>query len=238
MQKDSNYIKQVIHGDCYKILPTLDQKYALVLTDPPYGNLLSENWDIPHAINDTWCKMVKAIMLPNASLYMWCGVGEKSNSMLDFMQILNRHFHFKDLITWKKRRGIGARRGWLYTREELLWYVVDNNNFIWNKEFQYSDEPNAFKKGMSGTEVNPHKRYTNVWTDIPEELVNSNKKHPTEKPKQALDRIINVHTYANDWVLDPFAGGCSTLDSAYDLGRNSTGIEINKEYLGGYGDSV
>ena len=221
-------------GDCRKVLPILPRRYRLVLTDPPYGDILAASWDVPGSITDEFCELLKPTLLPDASIYLWCGIGEKSRSLLDFIRVLDRHFYFKDLVTWKKRRGIGGRRGWLYTREEVLWYVVDRNRFFWNKDNQYSCEPNEFTQGMQGTRVHPTKRLTNVWTDIPEQLVKTPGTHPAAKPIQALERIILAHTEPGNWVLDPFAGSGSTLVACAKLDRNGTGIEIDPSYCRRY----
>ncbi|MFA6358984.1 MAG: site-specific DNA-methyltransferase, partial [Candidatus Omnitrophota bacterium] len=197
-----NYL--LFHDDCHLALDYLQGVEArLVLTDPPYGKVLKDDWDQSGHVTDQWCEQIKGACTPDASIYVWCGIGEKSRSLIEFMQVLDRHFTFKDLITWQKRRGIGMRRGWLYTREELLWYVVNPKDFVWNKDAQYSDEPNAFKKGMSGTQVNEKKRITNVWTDIPEQLKKPLGTHPADKPMQALKRVIAAHTDPKDRVLDP-----------------------------------
>jgi DNA modification methylase len=224
----------LIHGECKDALAKLAEQgieSRLVLTDPPYGDIIKEDWDKLGDVNDEWCDLVKACCTPDASIYVWCGIGEKSRSLIDFMQVLDRHFTFKDLITWKKRRGIGMRKGWLYTREELLWYVVDPKNFYWDKTQQYSQEANQFKKGMGGTEVAPFKRISNVWTDIPEVLKPPPGEHPCNKPMEALKRVIGSHTEEGDIVLDPFCGGGSAIVAASSMGRIGIGIEKNEKWI-------
>lgn len=49
---------------------------------------------------------------------------------------------------------------------------------------------------------------------------------PLELPK----RLIKMFSYVGDIVLDPFVGSGTTLISAMGEGRQSIGIEINKEY--------
>jgi len=43
--------------------------------------------------------------------------------------------------------------------------------------------------------------------------------------------VIKLFSYADETVLDPFAGSGTTMKVARDLGRNSIGIEINKELI-------
>ena len=44
-------------------------------------------------------------------------------------------------------------------------------------------------------------------------------------------RIIKIHTFVGDTVLDPFAGSGTTSKVAKELGRNSIAYDINDEYL-------
>ena len=222
-----------IHGDCRSLIETLDdESIDLVLTDPPYVGVVKETWDQREVFNIQLIHELYRVMKPSASIYVWCGIGEKSQSLMRWWPMLDEYFHFKDLITWKKRRGIGMRKGWLYTREEIVWFVKNNKKFIWNKEHQYSEEPNMFKKGFSGHKCkSDFKRITNVWTDVPEKLRRSekNSSHATPKPGKALSRIIQCHTKPGDLVFDPFAGSGSTLSAAKSLGRRYLGIEIDHD---------
>lgn len=220
------------NGDCREVIKTFeDNSVQLIVLDPPYGHLLKNAWDTNNDVFDLdLVKQCFRVLKPTGSTYVWCGIGEKSNSLMDFHARLSTEFIFKDLITWKKRRGIGMRRGWLYTREEILWFVK-TKDFTWNKDHQYGQEPNSFSKGMGGTKVAPFKRITNVWTDIPEELVKAPGSHPAAKPIAALKRIILAHTQPGDIVADFFMGGGSTGVAALELGRDFIGVENNGPYF-------
>lgn len=54
--------------------------------------------------------------------------------------------------------------------------------------------------------------------------------HPTQKPVNLLKRLIEVFTDEGDTVIDPCAGSGTTLRAAYELGRNSYGFEIVKDF--------
>jgi site-specific DNA-methyltransferase (adenine-specific) len=55
--------------------------------------------------------------------------------------------------------------------------------------------------------------------------------HPTEKPVRLLERLLLLTTKENDLVLDPFAGSFSTGEACFNLNRNCTSFEIDKEYF-------
>lgn len=54
--------------------------------------------------------------------------------------------------------------------------------------------------------------------------------HPTQKPATVLKRLIEIFTDEGDTVIDPVAGSGTTLRAAYELGRNSYGFEIDKNF--------
>lgn len=54
--------------------------------------------------------------------------------------------------------------------------------------------------------------------------------HPSQKPVTLLKRLIEIFTDPGDVVIDPCAGSGSTLRAAKELGRNSYGFEISREF--------
>jgi len=235
-------IIDLYNADALDILPTL-APVQLIINDPPYFHVVKDDWDHQWKTKDDylewvrqWLQLEIPLVLPTGSLYIWGSVGERSDTILHIKLLADRlGLYFKDWITWSKSRGMGNRKGWMYTREELLWYVRDNRQFTWNTEHQYSTERRKRDGGKNVIRVsqNGHKakslfkRYTNVWTDISENSydVMSKKGHSTPKPKRAIERIILAHTTVGDTVLDPFLGSGTTCEVAKVLGRNCIGIE-------------
>jgi DNA modification methylase len=243
-------INKLILGDTFdEIIKIPNESVDLIVTDPPYGKLINENWDISNPLNDFLLSEYKRVLKKTGSIYIFCGIGEKSNSLLYNLNLIERSdLFFKDLITWKKQKGYGARRGWLYTREEIIWLVKDKKNYFWNEENQYNlNEKRNYKRKIGKSW---YKRYTNVWDDIKENLYddinkdrkdgnwykNLNNKYPTLhrtiKPVTIIDRIISAHTIPNSdfLVLDTFAGSSTTAISCIKNGCNYIMIEKEKDY--------
>jgi len=59
----------------------------------------------------------------------------------------------------------------------------------------------------------------------------SPKLHPTQKPVELLERLIEVFTDPGDVVIDPVAGSGSTLVAAINKGRKAYGFEIKKPFF-------
>ena len=220
----------------FEILKQLpNNSIDLICIDPPYLTT-KEKWD-KHDVVTVWLsKELLRVAKESCSLYIWCGIGEKSQSLIRWFSIFNNDWYFKDLITWKKQRGIGVRKGWLYTREELLWFVKNNKQFYWNKNEQYGEEKRVYTPNPKACKSD-FKRLTNVWTDINESTLQGKtgqveiRGHFTPKPIKAIERIIKVSTKPNDIVLDCFMGSGATALAAKKLNRNFIGMEIYQEYI-------
>lgn len=238
-------INKIYHMDYLDFLKQVgDESVDLIIIDPPYL-VTKEAWDKVDLVNEELSKELYRVGKRHCSLYIWCSLGEKSQSLLRWWGIFNKDWHFKDMIVWKKQRGIGTIKGWLFTREEILWFVKDKKNYIWNKEHQYSNEKRTSKNfGYKTTQGKPvteyikseYKRLTNVWADISEVTFNTSKNnilkgHYTPKPEKAIERIIKAHTKEGDLVLDCFMGSGTTAVVSKRLNRNFIGSEINKDYI-------
>jgi site-specific DNA-methyltransferase (adenine-specific) len=53
--------------------------------------------------------------------------------------------------------------------------------------------------------------------------------HPTQKPVQLLERLIEIFTDIDDVVIDPVAGSGTSLLAAKNLNRKAYGFEIQKK---------
>ena len=212
-----------------------DNSIDLIIIDPPYLTT-KEDWDKKEVVSDWLSKELFRVAKESCSLYVWCGIGEKSQSLIRWFPIFTNVWKFKDLITWKKDRGIGMRKGWLYTREEIMWFVKNNKEFIWNKKEQYTTEKRVFTPNPEACK-SEFKRISNVWIDIKESTLQGTmgkveiKGHFTPKPIKALERIIKCHTKENDMVLDCFMGAGSTAVACKRLNRNFIGMEIYQNYI-------
>ena len=63
-----------------------------------------------------------------------------------------------------------------------------------------------------------------------EKDLESEKIHPNQKPVSLMKKLIEIFTDEYDTVIDPVAGGGSTLEAAKHLKRHSYGFEISKDF--------
>lgn len=84
------------------------------------------------------------------------------------------------------------------------------------------EKPGAACKWYGGNDVGNVVRINGIKPSIHD--------HPTPKPLALVNFFLNLHSQPGDVVLDPFAGGGTTLRAAKDLGRKAIGIEIDERW--------
>jgi site-specific DNA-methyltransferase (adenine-specific) len=68
-----------------------------------------------------------------------------------------------------------------------------------------------------------------IWTDVGG--ASTRLGHPAPYPVEVAQRLIRMFSFAGDRVLDPFLGTGSTTVAAIRTGRNSVGVELERNYL-------
>jgi modification methylase len=69
-----------------------------------------------------------------------------------------------------------------------------------------------------------------AWDDVPGASTTKTV-HPAPFPVELAERLIKLFSFAGDTVLDPFLGIASTSAAAIRAGRNSIGVEVERDYL-------
>lgn len=231
----SDFVRTPICMDCRELIPQLpDQCIDLVVADPPYDLGF---WDWV----DGWIELLVPKLKLSASIYVFCGIGEKSDSLSRILPIIKEHFIFKNLITWKKQRGYGTQCNWMYTREEII-FAVNGTDYIFHPQYG-SELRSDFTTGLIGRTASKYppkskfKRTSNVWVDIKEitpGVGNSPEwiRHPTQKPEALIERIIKASSDRDSMVFDPFAGSFTTAFVAECLERNWIACDIDPHWVG------
>ena len=219
---------RIIQGDANALLcDIVDNSIDLIATDPPYEiNFENHDWDRSGGLNWSFlAREFSRILKPSGSLIVFQGWSCVSNTK----DVLDKHFTLKNWIIYDRVKGRGAKTNVVSTREDILWYVSNENKYTFNK---ISSTIRKKTKGMGLKNGNEYRALSNVWTDIPP-LVPWGKervRHPTQKPLFLMDRIVKMVSNEGDWVLDPFLGSGTTAIACKLLNRNCIGFELEPEY--------
>ena len=219
----------VVRGDCF----TEATKHValgacdLIVCDPPYGNIVNEEWDRKWSSRDMtqMTELVEALLKPGGTASIWGGIGTVGNRL--FFRWLSDLEHWTersgvpflriwDVITWKKKRAYGCKNKYLFTREECAMLVKGEKPKTFNVPLL--DE----KRGYAGYNAkypakSEYLRRSNVWTDVSE--IFRGKIHPTQKPTRLAEIMIETSSNPGDLVVDLFAGSGSAGVAATKLGR-------------------
>jgi DNA modification methylase len=130
----------------------------------------------------------------------------------------------RNLITWSKKRAYGKPDDYLFTREECAWFTTKPRTFYKPLLTELRGYPGYNAKYPAKS---PHKRRTNVWTDITEIL--RGKLHRCHKPEKLAQIMIETHTESGETILEPFAGSGSASVAAIRSGRRYVAIEKDSQ---------
>lgn len=232
----------VIHMDAIDFPAKLKREsVALLAIDPPYYGITTEGWDndwsSPYDYAVWLCLVLvgyRDVLLPDASIVFFGGIGKPGcRPLFEVMRILEGDepdgipsiFTFRNMITWKKRRGYGKSHDYLFCREEILWYSKSNER----TKIRFNIPLTNTKRGYAGFNSkyparSEYKRVSNVWDDIPEIMKPS---RACEKPVALLRRIVETHSHPGDLVVDCFAGTGVTGRACVQTGRAFLGCDAD-----------
>lgn len=220
--------------DCLKGMQSLgDDSVDLAVFSPPYNVGLDYlEYNDSKSYDDYLAFMRKVFMSVYRVLKkdgrMCVNIGDAKNGSVpthsDFIQIgKSVGFHIMTIIVWNKNT----------TSNRTAWgSFMSPSCPSFPRCFEYiiffSKTKKLLHKGESTISKEDFIKWTNgMWTFAPE-----NKKlgHPAPFPLELPKRCIELLTYKNDLVIDPFIGSGTTAVAAKVLGRQYLGFEISKEY--------
>lgn len=205
----------------------------LLLTDMPYG--VTENkWDIEVDISSLF-------------KIWWSLLKEKGNIVLTSQEpftskiVLDQPRYFRYDLIWDKIRTSGflnANRQPLRSHEHIL--IFYRKFGVYNPQMVRGQKSHSRGRMAVGTSPN-YGKYKNVDTaeirgciNYPKSVLSFMKPHPaihpTEKPVNLFQWLINTYSNPGDLVLDPFLGSGSTALACKKLGRRFIGYEIEERY--------
>ena len=198
----------------------------LAIHDPPYNLVAFEQRSVEEFIDwcARWIVITSASLADNSALYVWLGADQNEGfqPLPDFMVMMRRFRELtsRSLITMRNQRGYGTQRNWMAVRQECLYYVKGNPDFV----VQYTDIPKILRgyyKEVNGKRTENMERGKsgnirpgNVWVDVQqvfyrmEENVNG---CYAQKPLKAIERLIAASSSEGDTVIDFFGHSGTTL---------------------------
>jgi len=248
----------VLHcGDARQLDWIADESLHLIVTSPPYWTLKKYNEhtgqlgavadyeEFMDELDKVWRHCFR-VLVPGGRIV--CVVGDVC---LARRRNKGRHMVIPlhaDIAVRTRRIGLDYLTPILWHKIANASYEVENGSSFLGKPY----EPNAIIKNdveyvlmlrkpggyrqpthsqreRSKLTKDEHARWFRAfWTDVPGE---STRDHPAPFPVELARRLIRMFSFADDTVLDPFAGTFTTTIAAMNCGRNSIGNELDPEYF-------
>lgn len=247
---------RLVLGDARHMFGVADESVQLVVTSPPYFDLVEYEDDdaqLGHyhdyeafleELDKAWSECMRAL-IPGGKLCIVVGDVCRSRRRFGRHEIIPLH---ADILVRCRRLGFEG----LAT---VLWYKIANAatevggagamlgkpyepNCVVKNDVEYVlrlKKPGPYRKPsplQRAASLIPPEEYDaamrQVWADIPG--ASRQRGHPAPFPPALAARLVRMSSYVGDTVLDPFVGTGSTMLAASDTDRSSIGYEVIESY--------
>jgi len=200
---------KLIKGSCFGLHEVSTGSIDVVATDPPYGMSFQSNY-----------RKEKHIKIENDSNLEWLPgwvLDLKRVSKEDahlyifcswhnvdvFKKEFESVFNVKNILIWEKNNtGMGDLYGDYAPKYEMCLFISNGN-----KKLNNGRHSNIIKAKRTDNEL-----------------------HPTQKPVNLMEFLIEKSSKPGDLILDCFSGSGTTAIACHNLNRDFIGYEINEDY--------
>lgn len=230
-------LNKIYNEDCIKengmcLIP--DKSVDMILCDLPYGTTQNK-WDSIIPLDKLW-EQYKRIIKSNGAIILFAQI--PFNIKLAQSNLYWLRYEW----IWEKNQGTGfmnAKKMPLKIHENIL--VFYNKLPTYNPQMTKGEPYIQKRKGNIDTgenygqvgikqrtdTVNKGERYP---TTIIKYKYDKNRIHPTQKPLDLCEYLINTYTNENETVLDNCMGSGTTAIACINTKRNYIGFETDEKY--------
>ncbi|MCS6844975.1 MAG: site-specific DNA-methyltransferase [Caldilineales bacterium] len=224
-------------GSAERMAELPDHSVHLMVTSPPYNVTKEYDQDMTLAeyldlLRRVFAETYRVLVHGGRACVNVANLGRKPYiplSDLVSQMMLELGYLMRGEIIWHKGAGAGVSMAWGSWQSAANPVLRDTHEYIL-----------VFSKGSFSRKRPPGKRNTitrdqfmewtkSVWTFNPESAQKVG--HPAPFPVELPYRLIQLYTYSDDVVLDPFMGSGSTAIAALESGRQYVGYEVNPDYV-------
>lgn len=244
---------KIILGDSRYLSKIEDKSVQLIITSPPYWQLKDYGSENQIGFNDSYEEYINNLNLVWKECYrilsdgcrLCINIGDQfarsvyygrykvipiRTEIIRFCETLG--MDYMGAIIWQKNTTMNTSGGgsvmgsFPYPRNGIL--KIDYEFILIFKKLGNAPKPTKEQKEesvLSKEEWNTY--FDSHWTFGGAKQNEHIAMFPEELPR----RLIKMFSFVNETVFDPFAGSGTTLLAAKNLGRNSIGYEINKDFI-------
>ena len=208
---------------------------ALTVTSPPYNigkgsdqdltNL--QYWDL---MNKTFKEVLRVTQPGGRVVINIANLGRKPYQPLNKQftdMLINLGFLMRGEVIWQKSKGANANFAW------GSWMSASNPVLRDIHEYCIIFSKESFKRQVSGESTISKENFMestlSIWNIAPEKAKKIG--HPAPFPVELPKRFIDLYSFKDEVILDPFIGSGTTALAAKSLNRHYIGYEINNDYI-------
>ncbi|MFQ5967074.1 MAG: DNA-methyltransferase [Acidimicrobiia bacterium] len=213
----------------------VDNSVALMITSPPYH--VGKEYDSDASfgeyldlLTEVFAETHRVLEPGGRAVINVANLGRRPYVPLSHLvtqRLLGLGFFMRGEIIWRKGRGANGNCAWGSWRSPANPVVRDVHEYclVFSK--------GRFGRAHKGTATISAEDFMastlSVW-EIPSESA-SRVKHPAPFPVELPRRFIELYTFEEELVLDPFMGSGTTAVAALQTDRHYVGYEIDPDYI-------
>ena len=236
---EPQYLNQIYCNDSRDLSIFPDNSLHLMVTSPPYN--VGKDYDSDLTLNE-YLQLIKDVMSEIYRLLVPGGracinianLGRKPYIPLNAhitKTMLDIGFLMRGEVIWNKEASSGSSTAW------GSWCSASNPTLRDVHEYILIFSKGSFKRiplnGRSKESTITKEEFLeytkSVWSFQTESAKRVN--HPAPFPVELPRRLIQLYTFKNDIVIDPFVGSGSTCVAAVRTERNYIGVDNSEEYV-------
>jgi DNA modification methylase len=228
------WANQIYHHSSVDMNAIPGNSVGLAFTSPPYnvGKDYDEDMGLKQylqLIEDVAAEVYRVLRPGGRYVINVANLGRKPYIPLhSFFYTLHIKIGFLPMgeIIWRKAKGASGNCAWGSWRNAKAPRLRDIHEYLLVFAKQSYNRPDSGITDISPSEFMD--ATLSVW-DIPSESARR-VRHPAPFPVQLAERVIELYSYVDDVVLDPFVGSGSTCVAAVNKRRQYVGFDISEEY--------
>jgi len=227
----------IIHGSSESMKELPDASVHLMVTSPPYNVGKEYDSNMPMGefldfLKKVWAEVHRVLVPGGRACINVANLGRKPYIPLHTFIIEDMTelgFLMRGEVIWDKAASASSSTAWGSWQSASNPTLRDVHEYIlvFSKGNFRRDRLEARKDTITREEFLEFTK--SVWA-FPTESARKIG-HPAPFPMELLYRCIQLYTFSNDVVLDPFIGSGQTALAALKAGRHFVGYELNEEYL-------
>lgn len=225
---DMIYIDPPFNTGVKQIRNRFHTKNGVRISENTYG--YKDNFDDFIGFLNPRLEEAYRILKNNGSLFFHLDYREIHYCKIMLDKIFGRASFINEII-WAYDYGARSKTKWSAKHDNILWYAKNPESYTFN--YDEMDRIPYMAPGLVGPEKAARgKTPTDVWWHT---IVSPNSKektgYATQKPLGIIKRILKIHSYPGDTVMDFFAGSGTLGEAAALLGRNCILADQNPEAI-------